>query len=102
LGVESVVALSQPTDQWKGFRGRVTDYLRSLPSDWPWHTTDFYLCGNGEMLDEVRKILLGGRGVDPRSVHLEAYFAPGLATPVADSGSASGAPGAGSSGNDVA
>ncbi len=76
LGIQVVNALSAPGPGWGGFRGRVTDYLRSLPSDWAWHTTDFYLCGNGDMIAEVRKILVAGRGVPVSAIHQEAYFSP--------------------------
>ena len=46
-GVKLINTVSKPTDAWKGFRGRVTDYLQSLGMDYPWLETDFYLCGNG-------------------------------------------------------
>lgn len=73
LGVETVFALTQPEPHWRGYRGRVTDYLRSLPAEFPWHTTEFYLCGNGAMVDEVREIL-SARGVLRDSIHGEIYF----------------------------
>jgi ring-1,2-phenylacetyl-CoA epoxidase subunit PaaE len=73
LGLVEVNAISRPTPGFSGFAGRVTDYLKSLPADWPWDMTDFYLCGNGEMVDEVRK-LLRGRGVSPEHIHQEVYF----------------------------
>jgi len=73
LGVETVIAVSQPSGEWRGFRGRVTDYLKSLPADWEWHSTEFYICGNGEMVMEVAQILRSGRGVPPSSIHQECY-----------------------------
>ena len=51
----------------------MTDYLRSLPPDWAWDQTDFYLCGNGEMVAEVHKHLRG-RGVPEERIHQEVYF----------------------------
>jgi ferredoxin-NADP reductase len=72
-GVKAVVALSQPKGPWNGFKGRVTDYLASLPNDWAWHTTDFYICGNGEMAEQVKKVLKA-RGVPDTAVHAEVYF----------------------------
>jgi ferredoxin-NADP reductase len=73
LGIETVHAISRPTADWKGFKGRVTDYLSALTPEFPWHTTDFYLCGNGEMIRDVNDLLLGGRGVAQRSIHLENF-----------------------------
>lgn len=74
-GLECVTAISQPTGAGAGhFKGRVTDYLRSLPADWPWHTTDFYLCGNGDMVADVRRILKEGHGVQDAAIQKEIYF----------------------------
>jgi ferredoxin-NADP reductase len=75
-GIETINALSHCSEQWKGYRGKVTDYLKSLSSDWPWHATDFYLCGNGAMVADVRRILRNGRGVSPEQIFQEVYFAP--------------------------
>jgi ferredoxin-NADP reductase len=72
-GLRWVPCVSRPKGDWKGFRGRVTDYLRSLGSDYPWLETDFYLCGGGAMIDEVKQILTG-LGVTKDSIHQEVYF----------------------------
>jgi len=61
------------SDSYNGFRGRVTDYLRSLGSDYPWVETDYYLCGAGAMIDEVKKIL-ADKGVQKDSIHQEVYY----------------------------
>jgi ferredoxin-NADP reductase len=74
FGVKVVNAVSKPPAGFKGFQGRVTDYLKSLPSDWDWHATDFYLCGNGDMVAEVVKILRSGHGVPEEAIHKEVYF----------------------------
>ncbi|MBI1861600.1 MAG: FAD-dependent oxidoreductase, partial [Deltaproteobacteria bacterium] len=79
IGIEVVRAVSHPTAGFNGFRGRVTDYLRSLPATWTWHDTDFYICGNPEMVMEVEEILRTGRGVDPRSIYRELFSAPKVA-----------------------
>jgi p-cymene monooxygenase electron transfer component len=68
-----VPTVSQPTSDWTGFRGRVTDYLKSVGSDFPWLETEFYLCGNGGMITEV-KALLSEKGVSKTSVHQEIYY----------------------------
>ena len=72
-GIREVHALSQPGREWAGFRGRVTDFLRSLPSDWPWKDVDFYLCGNADMVLEVERLLVHGRGVPKSSVFHEIF-----------------------------
>ncbi|MGZ3709399.1 MAG: hypothetical protein ACXWPM_12015, partial [Bdellovibrionota bacterium] len=76
LGVQEAAALSQPKAGWNGYRGRVTDYLKSLGAEWAWRETDFYLCGNGAMVTDVRKILLSF-GVPEKSIHQEVYFSAG-------------------------
>lgn len=69
-----VPAVSRPTtSEYQGFRGRVTDYLRSLGSDYPWLETEYYLCGAGGMIDEV-KAILAERGVSKESIHQEVYY----------------------------
>lgn len=79
-GIHTVNAISKPTANYKGYHGRVTDFLRALPQDWNWHSTEFYLCGNGAMILEARRILLEGHGVPERHVHQEAYFEPAAQT----------------------
>lgn len=73
LGFETIHCLSQPKWNYKGFKGRVTDYLASLPATWAWSTTDFYLCGNGVMVSDVRQIL-SARGVKDSAIYQEVYF----------------------------
>lgn len=71
--VENVVAVSRPGPHFKGFHGRVTDYLRSLPASWAWKNTDFYLCGNGAMVSEVVEILRDGHGVADAAIRRESF-----------------------------
>jgi NAD(P)H-flavin reductase len=73
LPVEWISAVSQPSGNWKGFKGRVTDYLRALGPDFPWKETEYYLCGNGSMITEV-KAILAEKGVDKESIHQEKYY----------------------------
>jgi NAD(P)H-flavin reductase len=75
LGIETVIALSRAEPGWNGFNGRVTDYLKTLPLDWSWHTSEFYICGGEEMVDEARRILVQGRSVDAKHIHTETFFA---------------------------
>jgi CDP-4-dehydro-6-deoxyglucose reductase len=74
-GMRYVCAVSRPKGHWNGFKGRVTDYLRSLGDAYPWTQTDYYLCGNGAMIEEVKR-LLADRGVDKTSIHQEVYYKP--------------------------
>lgn len=73
-----VPVLSGPEIYWAGERGHVTDYLNNLPPSWPWHKTDFYLCGNPQMTAEVYSLLTGARGVDPRRVYRENFASLGV------------------------
>lgn len=73
LPIKWVKTVSQPTPGWSGTQGRVTDYIRSLGDDFPWLKTDFYLCGNGAMITEI-KTLLTEKGVQKDSIHQEKYY----------------------------
>jgi ferredoxin-NADP reductase len=57
------------------FKGRVTAFLESQHSQFAWSETEFYLCGNGAMIDDVRKFLKSN-GVDRKAIHVEVYFRP--------------------------
>jgi ferredoxin-NADP reductase len=74
-GVEWVPTVSRPTSEaaWKGFKGRVTDWLRAQGQAFPWLETEFYMCGNSAMIDEVKAILLAN-GVQKASIHQEIYY----------------------------
>ena len=69
------ITLSRPKgtghDAWQGFKGRVTDYLKSM--DWDHSKSHYYLCGNGDMIKEVKEFLTE-KGVDKDRIHLEKYF----------------------------
>lgn len=71
--LQYVPCITRPTPAWRGFRGRVTQYLRSADASFPWAQTDFYLCGSGEMIDEVKAILTE-RGVAKEAIHQELYY----------------------------
>jgi ferredoxin-NADP reductase len=72
-GLNWIACVSRPSPAWKGFKGRVTDYLRSVGATYPWSETDFYLCGNGDMITEV-KALLAEKGVVKEAIHQEKYY----------------------------
>ena len=69
-----VPCVSRPkVEKYGGFKGRVTDYLRQLPGHTPFLNLDYYLCGGGAMIDEVKKIL-AEKGVEKDSIHQEVYY----------------------------
>jgi ferredoxin-NADP reductase len=70
--VEFINAVSQPSPSWTGFRGRVTDYIRQL-NDFAWLDTEYYLCGHGGMIQEI-KAFLTEKGVHKDSMHQEIYY----------------------------
>jgi NAD(P)H-flavin reductase len=72
-GVDAVYAVSDGQAPPSTFQGRVTDVLKRLPSNWKWHSTDFYICGNGEMVKDVDHLLRGGHGVAESAIHKEAF-----------------------------
>jgi ferredoxin-NADP reductase len=72
-GLHWVTAVTGASDEYKGFRGRVTDWLRAQGDAFPWKETDFYLCGNGAMITEVLA-LLTDKGVEKDAVHKEKYY----------------------------
>jgi ferredoxin-NADP reductase len=74
-GGNYIQALSRAAGEWQGFRGRVTDWLRQSEATLAWRETEFYLCGNGAMIDEVKQILVG-HGVEKPFIHQEVYYKP--------------------------
>ncbi len=63
--------VSQAGPSWKGFRGRVSGFLRDHHATWD--NADFYLCGNGEMIKEIKE-LLQIKGVEKAHIFQEIYF----------------------------
>lgn len=79
-GLKWQTLVSRPTGPLAtGQKGRVTDYLRALGSDYPWTNTQFYLCGAGAMIDEVKQIL-AEKGVVKDHIHQEVYYKTPAAT----------------------
>ena len=72
-----VTTLSQPTSTWQGVRGRVTDHIPSVIAGSEHRLSvddvDAYLCGNFEMIKEVRAILLA-HGVPKKAIHFEKFY----------------------------
>lgn len=66
---DCTMTLSQPSDAWKGARGRVTEHLKTL--DNPSHF-DFYICGAPEMVQDARTLLME-RGVPQEQIYFEIF-----------------------------
>jgi ferredoxin-NADP reductase len=62
--------LSRAAQEWPLCRGRVTDCLsiHALPEN-----AGYYLCGNDQMITDVRS-LLEGKGVAPERIHREKFY----------------------------
>ncbi len=65
------ISLSQPRDDWKGLRGRLTESVPGLLDTLG--GKQYYLVGNGAMIEEIATVL-SDLGVDQRHLYQEAYF----------------------------
>ena len=65
------ISLSQPSDDWTGLRGRVTESVPPLLETLGGKR--FYLSGNGAMAEEM-EIALSDMGVDRTLIHQERFF----------------------------
>jgi len=65
------IVLSQPGEGWTGLTGHVTEHvIESLNKNLE---SDFYLCGNLNMISDVSE-KLKGQGVSANSIHFESYY----------------------------
>lgn len=62
--------LSQPSNDWTGLRGRVTDVLPSRKAELEHRV--FFLCGSPTMVDDTRKTL-AQIGIPESDVHFEKF-----------------------------
>jgi ferredoxin-NADP reductase len=62
--------LSNGSPAWTGMRGRVMDHLPQLVSA---DNPNVYLCGNGEMIQKARDLLLS-KGVPREAIHFEKFY----------------------------
>lgn len=63
--------LSKPTDAWKGLHGHVTE--RVMETEQEMEQSEFYLCGNKAMIEEVREALLK-RNVPKEQIKTELFY----------------------------
>jgi NAD(P)H-flavin reductase len=66
-----VLTLSKPTSSWQGKIGRVTTHIVQDEQNLP--GTDFYLCGNHNMINDIEK-QLADRNVPEPQIHKELLF----------------------------
>jgi NAD(P)H-flavin reductase len=65
--------LTQPSKNWRGLTGRVTECVPELIDGRKLYTYHFHLVGNGEMVHLMRKALHRA-GISPGRVSIETYF----------------------------
>lgn len=65
-------ALSQPSDDWKGHRGRVQTLVPQIVKDFS--MKHIYVCGSPDMTKEVKQLCLEQWGVDKKDLHVEGYI----------------------------
>lgn len=61
--------LSKPEEDWKGLRGRVTEYLEKIGD---FQQKEYYLCGAPETVNAL-KIYIVSSGVKEENIHYEQY-----------------------------
>lgn len=64
------ISLSQPSSQWLGLRGHITEHVleADIHTDW-----DYYLCGSGAMVEQTMTGLLA-KGVPDNQITRELFF----------------------------
>jgi ferredoxin-NADP reductase len=62
------LTLSRHDENWSGGRGRVTSHMQKFIDT----SSEYFLCGNGEMVKEVRQMLVRA-GVDVKKIHFEIF-----------------------------
>ncbi len=70
LPVDALITLSQPSNTWSGLKGRVTNHTADLITKNA--NAAWYICGNPEMVKEVRAALLTA-SIPTANIHFEIY-----------------------------
>jgi len=65
------IVISQPSEDWPGFRGHLGGLVNDLTQDWD--KSLVYLCGSREMIIEMEKGLKE-KGVPEKQIHYEKYY----------------------------
>lgn len=66
------IALSQPSDAWKGHRGRVQTLVPLIAPDIA--QRQIYVCGSPDMTKDVKKLCLEEWHVEKADLHVEGYI----------------------------
>lgn len=66
------LALSNPSEKWKGHRGRVQTLVPQIVGDFSGHSV--YVCGSPDMTKEVKGLCLESWGVAKEDLHVEGYI----------------------------
>lgn len=75
-GMKFIECVSRPESPgFSGYKGRITDYLKQNARQLELNSSEFYLCGNGAMISEMKEFLMLN-GVEKTSIHQEIYFKP--------------------------
>ena len=64
------ISVSRPGDSWTGLKGRVTDIIPTVITDFT--RVSAYVCGNPDMVKDVKAWFLG-KGVPKEDLHQEGY-----------------------------
>ena len=64
------ISLSQPSVQWQGLRGHVTEHLLQQPIN---GEATYYLCGSGAMVEEMHTGLTA-KGISEQRIKRELFF----------------------------
>src|SRR3989344_3692578 len=63
------IALSNPSEHWKGHKGRVQTLIPMIINDFTNKTV--FICGNPDMTTELKKMALEQWGVEKQDLHVE-------------------------------
>lgn len=66
------LALSKPTDEWKGHKGRVQTLLPLIGKDFS--NKKVYVCGNPDMTGELKKICMEDLSLSKEDFHMEGFI----------------------------
>jgi len=71
VGFQYFMSLSKPSEKWTGLVGHVTDHV--LKQEHNWEMTEFYLCGNRSMIDEMMQ-KLSAHNVKKEQIKTDLFY----------------------------
>lgn len=66
------LALSNPSPEWKGHRGRVQTLVPLIIQDFT--MKDIYICGSPDMTKELKELCLNTWMIEKKNLHVEGYI----------------------------